>query len=72
MKLIGICFSDAEGKSQGSEGKHIGIELPYDSGSRILTRNLLYPGITRSKGQIDLFGSRGSLEDVMKIGKKKL
>ena len=52
-------------KSQGSEWKHIGIELPSDTESRMLTRNLLYTGITRSKGEVDLFGSSESLEAVM-------
>jgi exodeoxyribonuclease V alpha subunit len=46
-------------KSQGSEWKHIAIELPADPDSRLLTRNLLYTAITRSSRAVDLFGPEG-------------
>jgi len=40
-------------KSQGSEWRHIAIDLPDDPGE-LIDRNLLYTAITRSSGSIDL------------------
>jgi exodeoxyribonuclease V alpha subunit len=52
-------------KSQGSEWKHIVIQLPEDGASQVLSRNLLYTAITRSSGRIELFGPRSSLAAVL-------
>jgi exodeoxyribonuclease V alpha subunit len=49
-------------KSQGSEWDEVALELPPDTGSRLLTRNLLYTGVTRSRRVLDLFGSVESLD----------
>jgi exodeoxyribonuclease V alpha subunit len=52
-------------KSQGSEWKHIVIQLPDHGDSQILSRNLLYTAVTRSSGKIDLFGKRATLASVL-------
>ncbi len=52
-------------KSQGSEWKHIVIQLPDHGDSQILSRNLLYTAVTRSSGKIDLFGQRATLASVL-------
>lgn len=44
-------------KSQGSEYRHAIVVLP-ERPSRILTRELLYTGITRAAGRVTLVGSR--------------
>ncbi len=49
-------------KSQGSEWDWVALELPPDSDSKLLTRNLLYTGVTRSRRVLDLFGSVDSLD----------
>jgi exodeoxyribonuclease V alpha subunit len=42
-------------KSQGSEFEHVALVLPTDSGSPVLTRELLYTGITRAKERLDVW-----------------
>ncbi|MEY5016461.1 MAG: hypothetical protein RIS92_2819, partial [Verrucomicrobiota bacterium] len=53
-------------KSQGSEWKHIVIQLPEQGDSRMISRNLLYTAVTRSSAKIDLFGQRTTLAAVLK------
>lgn len=47
-------------KSQGSEFDRVALLLP-ETESRLLTRELLYTGITRAKTRVDIFGSEGVL-----------
>ncbi|MEO8002967.1 MAG: exodeoxyribonuclease V subunit alpha [Arenimonas sp.] len=47
-------------KSQGSEFERILLVLP-DASHRVLSRELLYTGITRARRQIELFASQSSL-----------
>jgi exodeoxyribonuclease V alpha subunit len=47
-------------KSQGSEFDRVALLLP-ETESRLLTRELLYTGITRAKTRVDVFGSEGVL-----------
>ena len=47
-------------KSQGSEYPHIALTLD-DHAERLLSRELLYTGITRSKGRLDLYASETAL-----------
>ena len=49
-------------KAQGSEWDAIALELPTDAGSRLLSRNLLYTGVTRARRVLDLFGPVESLD----------
>jgi exodeoxyribonuclease V alpha subunit len=48
-------------KSQGSEYDHVIVVLA-EGKSRILTRELLYTGITRAKSRLTVLGSRNAIE----------
>lgn len=52
-------------KSQGSEYEHVVVVLPQ-SGSRIVTRELLYTGITRPQKRLTLVATLASIETAMK------
>jgi exodeoxyribonuclease V alpha subunit len=47
-------------KSQGSQAEHITVLLP-DAESRLLTRELLYTGLTRAKDRVTIVGSEESV-----------
>lgn len=49
-------------KSQGSEYTHAAVLLPPDPEHRILSRQLLYTGLSRAKQGIEVWGPRASLE----------
>jgi exodeoxyribonuclease V alpha subunit len=49
-------------KSQGSEFDHVMIVLPPRGGRRLLTKELLYTGMTRAKSLAILVGKRESLQ----------
>lgn len=51
-------------KSQGSEFEHVLIVLPNEQ-SPILTRELIYTGVTRAKGQMTMLSSREVLSDAL-------
>lgn len=48
-------------KSQGSEYEHVVVVLP-ERASRIVTRELLYTGVTRARAQVTVVGSREVIE----------
>jgi len=48
-------------KSQGSEYEHVVVVLPERAG-RLVTRELLYTGVTRASGRVTLVGSRAVIE----------
>lgn len=48
-------------KSQGSEFDHVALVLPSDSQAPILTRELIYTGITRAKKSVIIFSSKETL-----------
>lgn len=52
-------------KSQGSEFDHIVLILPPSAPS-VMTRELVYTGITRAKNKLDLYATRSSLARAMK------
>jgi len=45
-------------KTQGSEFDHVAMVLPADTNSQILSRELLYTGITRAKTQLTIQANR--------------
>ncbi|NOU60590.1 exodeoxyribonuclease V subunit alpha [Marinifilum caeruleilacunae] len=51
-------------KSQGSEFEHVGIVLPDDENTPLLTRELIYTAITRAKQRAIIFSSN----EVLKAG----
>lgn len=48
-------------KSQGSEYEHVVVVLP-ERASRIVTKELLYTGVTRASDRVTVVGSRGVIE----------
>lgn len=53
-------------KSQGSEFRDVAIVLPPDAESKLLTREILYTGITRTKNRVYIFGSDKAVEKACK------
>jgi exodeoxyribonuclease V alpha subunit len=51
-------------KSQGSEFEHVALVLPEEA-SAILTRELLYTGITRARRWLSLFATQASIEQAL-------
>ena len=49
-------------KSQGSEFDHVMVILPEGNNNVLLTRELLYTGITRAKTSITIQGELGTIE----------
>jgi exodeoxyribonuclease V alpha subunit len=49
-------------KSQGSEYGCVALLLPPDAGSRVLSRQLLYTGVSRARAQVELWGSEEVLQ----------
>ena len=49
-------------KSQGSEFDHVMVILPEGNNHVLLTRELLYTGITRAKTSITIQGELGTIE----------
>ena len=49
-------------KSQGSEYPHVALALD-EHAERLLSRELLYTGITRSKGRLDIYASADALQN---------
>ncbi len=48
-------------QSQGSEFEHVAVFLPEKPDSGLATRELLYTGVTRTKGTVTIFGSERTL-----------
>lgn len=48
-------------KSQGSEYAHVAVLLPSDAGSAILSRQLLYTGVSRAKMSLELWATDAAL-----------
>lgn len=49
-------------KSQGSEYGHVAVLLPPDPEHRILSRQLLYTGLSRAKHSVEVWGPQASLD----------
>ena len=56
-----FAFSMTVHKSQGSEFENVLLVLPEDEDHRLLTREILYTGITRAKKSVVIYGSEGAL-----------
>ena len=59
---VETAFAMTVHKSQGSEFRDVAIVLPPDAESKLLTREILYTGITRTKNMVFLFGSDKAVE----------
>ena len=49
-------------KSQGSEYDHVAVLLPPDAGHLILSRQLLYTGVSRARRTLEIWSSDASLD----------
>ncbi len=49
-------------KSQGSEYEHVALLLPPDADNRILSRQLLYTGVSRARQVVEVWGSAAALD----------
>ncbi len=58
-------FATTVHKSQGSEFDHVAIVLPAET-SPVLTRELLYTGITRARRKVTVIGSEAVLRDAIR------
>ncbi|MBK8070376.1 MAG: exodeoxyribonuclease V subunit alpha [Rhodanobacteraceae bacterium] len=48
-------------QSQGSEYEHVAVLLPPDGGNRVLSRQLLYTGVSRARRGLEIWASESSL-----------
>jgi exodeoxyribonuclease V alpha subunit len=62
LSAMELAFATTIHKSQGSEFDDVAIVLPPDGDSPLLTREILYTGITRTKGCVRLYASEASIE----------
>jgi exodeoxyribonuclease V alpha subunit len=49
-------------KSQGSEYDHVAVLLPPDARHRILSRQLLYTGLSRARRVVELWGTQAAID----------
>jgi exodeoxyribonuclease V alpha subunit len=52
-------------QSQGSEYAHVAVLLPAEADHRILSRQLLYTGVSRAKRSIEIWSSPASLRSAL-------
>lgn len=52
-------------KAQGSEYTHIGVVLPPDADSRVLSRQLLYTALSRARSSIELWGDESVIASAL-------
>ena len=56
-----LAFATTIHKSQGSEFGDVAIVMPPDGDSPLLTREILYTGITRTKGTVRIYAGEASV-----------
>ena len=57
-----LAFATTIHKSQGSEFDDVAIVLPPDNANPLLTREILYTGITRTKGSVHIYAGDASIK----------
>ncbi|MBP5285758.1 MAG: exodeoxyribonuclease V subunit alpha [Kiritimatiellae bacterium] len=62
LPAVELAFASTIHKSQGSEFGDVAIVLPPDGESPLLTREILYTGITRTKNTVCIYGSDKAVE----------
>ena len=53
-------------KSQGSEYKNVFIILPWEENSPLLSREILYTGVTRAKERVTVIGKKSVFETALR------
>ncbi len=69
---VETAFAMTVHKSQGSEFRDVAIILPPDAERRLLTREILYTGITRTKHMVYIYGSDKAIEKSCKSQVKRI
>ena len=62
LPAMELAFATTIHKAQGSEFNDVAIVLPPDGESPLLTREILYTGITRTKGSVRLYAGEASIK----------
>ena len=62
LPAMELAFATTIHKSQGSEFDDVAIVLPPDGDSPLLTREILYTGITRTKGSVRIYAGEDSIK----------
>ena len=62
LPAMELAFATTIHKSQGSEFDDVAIILPPDGDSPLLTREILYTGITRTKGSVRIYAGEASIK----------
>lgn len=57
-----LAFASTVHKAQGSEYNDVAVVLPPDGENPLLTREILYTAITRTKGKVFLYGSNKAID----------
>ena len=57
-----LAFAMTVHKSQGSEFNNVLVVLPDDENHKLLTREIIYTGITRAKKRVILYGAESALK----------
>ncbi len=52
-------------KSQGSEYKHVMMPLPADKNNRLLSREIIYTGMTRAKSSVFIYANKAVLKQAI-------
>jgi len=65
LQSVETVFAMTVHKSQGSEFEHVALLLP-ERDSRVLTRELVYTGITRARRWFTVAGSAALLEEAVR------
>ncbi|RJQ50869.1 MAG: exodeoxyribonuclease V subunit alpha [Desulfobacteraceae bacterium] len=60
-----FAFAVTVHKSQGSEFDDVLLVFPDDENHRLLTREIVYTGITRAKKRVVLYGRKGALDTAL-------
>jgi len=60
-----LAFSMTVHKSQGSEFDDVLLVLPPDEDHRLLTREIVYTGVTRARKRIIIYGTASALKNAL-------
>ena len=61
-----LAFAMTVHKSQGSEFDNVLLVLPEDENNRLLTREIIYTGITRAKERVSIYGAKSVLKSAIR------
>lgn len=61
LSELATAFAITVHKSQGSEYQHVLMPMPGDINNRLLTREIVYTGMTRAKSSVVIYGTQAIL-----------